>query len=74
MIRIHLLIAIVCAVSGCTTFDKLANSKLQKIEPPKLLKPLVRKIWIPPEIKAGGAEWTEGHYMYRIERETAWSR
>jgi len=44
------------------------------VEPPKLLKPEVKKIWIPPEIRNGGAEWVEGHYMYRIERETTWSR
>lgn len=42
--------------------------------PPKLLSPLVKKIWIPPAIKNGGTEWEEGHYLYRIERSPSWSR
>lgn len=42
--------------------------------PPKLLSPLVKKIWIPPAIKNGGTEWEEGHYIYRIERAPTWSR
>ena len=54
-------------------------SKKQKIDetngpPPKLLAPQVKKIWIPPVIKNGGQEWEEGHYLYRIDRGTAWSR
>lgn len=42
--------------------------------PPKLLAPTVKKIWIPPAMKDGGLEWEEGHYLYRIERGTTWSR
>jgi hypothetical protein len=42
--------------------------------PPKLLKPEVKKIWIPEVIKNGGTEWEEGHYLYRIQRDTSWSR
>lgn len=42
--------------------------------PPKLLAPSVRKIWIPPQLKDGGQEWESGHYIYRIDRNTSWSR
>lgn len=73
MKRYHFLIPIVCILAGCTSMQK-KNSDKSGAEPPKLLKPEVKKIWIPPEIRNGGAEWIEGHYMYRIERETTWSR
>ena len=73
MKRHHLLIAIACILAGCTSMQKKSVDK-SGVEPPKLLKPDVKKIWIPPEIRNGGAEWIEGHYMYRIERETTWSR
>ncbi len=65
-------LALVLAVGGCTLKPK--TDIPNKTEPPKLLKPVIRKIWIPPEIKNGGLEWTEGHFMYRIEKETSWSR
>lgn len=73
MKRHHLLIIIACILAGCTSVQK-KNADKSGAEPPKLLKPEVKKIWIPPEIRNGGAEWVEGHYMYRIERETTWSR
>ncbi len=73
MKRHHLLIAIACFLSGCTSMQKKSSDK-NVTEPPKLLKPEVKKIWIPPEIRNGGQEWAEGHYIYRIERDTTWSR
>ncbi len=70
----HLLLAIACILAGCTSMQKKNAADKSGAEPPKLLKPEVKKIWIPPEIRNGGAEWVEGHYMYRIERGTTWSR
>lgn len=69
----YLLISIVLCLSGCASSLK-TNKSESKVDPPKLLKPVVKKIWIPPEIRNGGAEWVEGHYMYRIEKEISWSR
>lgn len=66
-----LLIAI--CLAGCSTTKAKSDNKSQEL-PPKLLRPEVRKIWIPPTIKNGGLEWEEGHYLYRIERDTTWSR
>ena len=53
--------------------NKSAETSVLQL-PPKLLKPEVKKIWIPEIIKNGGTEWEEGHYLYRIQRETSWSR
>ena len=61
-------------LSGCASFNKLAPTEPKQAEQPKLLKPTVKKIFIPPEIRSGGREWVEGHYMFRIEQETTWSR
>lgn len=73
MSKLYSATALVCLLAGCTSLQK-KDASSPKADPPKLLKPVVRKIWIPPEIKDGGAEWIEGHYMYRIEKETSWSR
>jgi len=60
-------------LTNCAHKKEKDNSENNQ-PPPKLLKPEVRKIWIPPVIKNGGTEWEEGHYLYRIERDTTWSR
>ena len=59
-----------CAVAGKKS---LLGDKSESL-PPKLLAPSVKKIWIPSQLKDGGQEWEEGHYVYRIERGTSWSR
>ncbi len=74
MMKHCLLLAFLCVLSGCTTLATKNDLEKSKAEPPKLLKPVVRKIWIPSELRNGGDEWVEGHYMYRIEKETTWSR
>ncbi len=61
-------------VGGCANTSKKPIEPANQTPPPKLLAPSVKKIWIPASIKNGGIEWEEGHYIYRIERETTWSR
>lgn len=72
MILVMPSLALVGAAMGCVSTP--VRKDIPGAAPPKLLKPVIQKIWIPPEIKNGGLEWTEGHYMYRIEKETSWSR
>ena len=61
-------------IMGCQhSKNKLSENSLSQ-EPPKLLKPVIKKIWIPEIIKNGGTEWEEGHYLYRIQRDSTWSR
>ncbi len=70
-----MLTLILCGgISSCTTPSKKPEADRPLAEQPKLLKPSVKKIWIPPEIRNGGTEWVEGHYIFRIEKETTWSR
>lgn len=59
---------------GCQHTKNKSDELAATQSPPKLLKPEVKKIWIPAVIKNGGAEWEEGHYLYRIEKDTSWSR
>ena len=67
------LIAAICfTLTACTTTKKFTTDK--NGPPPKLLAPSVKKIWIPPQLKDGGQEWVGGHFIYRIERGTYWSR
>lgn len=65
----------ICLLSTSCQHNKTKLDETTKTQtPPKLLKPEVKKIWIPEIIKNGGTEWEEGHYLYRIQRETSWSR
>lgn len=59
---------------GCNSSPKKTDSNQPSTPPPKLLAPSVRKIWVPPHLKDGGLEWEEGHFSYRIERNSSWSR
>ena len=65
--------SLILILSSCS-HTKEKNKSENNQPPPKLLKPEVRKIWIPAVIKNGGTEWEEGHYLYRIEKDTTWSR
>ncbi len=54
---------------------RLTKSGLKKVEDPKvpsLTSPEVRRIWVPEKIEGG--KFIEGHYMYVIERNSAWSK
>ena len=62
------------ATSACTSTSKKESAKQPSEAPPKLLAPSVRKTWVPAQMKDGGLEWEEGHFIYRIERGTTWSR
>jgi hypothetical protein len=69
---ITLLLVCSLILSACTTVKKSLDK--QDSKSPKLLAPAVRKIWITESVKEGGQEWEEGHYLYKIERGTSWSR
>lgn len=68
------LIPFYLVTTGCAQDAKKPSGAVDAAVPPKLLAPSVKKIWIPASIKNGGLEWEEGHYLYRIDRETTWSR
>lgn len=61
-------------IVSCQHTTNKSDEVLKSQTPPKLLKPEVKKIWIPEIIKNNGTEWEEGHYLYRIQRDTSWSR
>jgi hypothetical protein len=69
-----LLVAICLLTAGCAAEKKKDDPRQSDSPPPKMLSPLVKKIWIPAAIKNGGLEWESGHYLYRIERNPTWSR
>ena len=60
--------------ASCSSQQKKPDPNQTDAPPPKLLAPSVRKIWIPAQLKDGGQEWEAGHYLYRIDRNTSWSR
>jgi hypothetical protein len=61
-------------LADCSSIAKKNADAAQDNDVPKILKPTAKKIWIPPEIRNNGTEWVQGHYVYRIEKETTWSR
>lgn len=69
------LLAAACfTLTSCSSLQKKPAPNQIDAPPPKLLAPSVRKIWIPAQLKDGGQEWEAGHYLYRIDRNTSWSR
>jgi len=72
MIRLLLTFAIV--LSGCQSAKKTeTDGKKNPDEAPKLTKPIVRKVWVPPTIEDGGKTYREGHFIYVLDKESAWS-
>jgi PBP1b-binding outer membrane lipoprotein LpoB len=66
---------LVLFLSGCAGRAKNKDKvDAESATQPKLLAPSVRKIWKPAKMAEGGLEWEEGHYIYRIERNSSWSR
>lgn len=68
-------------LQSCASKDKgiikqiESNSKDQKPEEvPKLTKPVVRRVWVPPQVKENGSIYEEGYWRYLIEKEAVWSR
>lgn len=43
-------------------------------EVPKLLRPDVRRVWVPPEIQEDGKVYVDGHYKYILLKGSVWSR
>lgn len=70
----HLLMLLLFTVIGCSSAPKKVAANQSIEPPPKLLAPSVRRIWIPPHLKDGGQEWEEGHFVYKIERNSSFSR
>lgn len=77
-LKVFIVSLLVWNISACSNLSKKTNStntkesKEEKI--PKMIKPNVKKIWIPDEIRNNGSEYVEGHYMYLIERNSTWSK
>ena len=58
---------------GCGS-TQLTNKDNPQKEVPKITKPILKKIWVPEEIKNNGTEYVEGHYMNVIEKDSVWSQ
>lgn len=66
-------------LTACSNLNKKpdADKSVKEIKEenlPKITKPTVRKIWIPEEYRNNGTEYVEGHYLYKIERNSTWSK
>jgi hypothetical protein len=70
---ISIIALFVCLVACQSGPSKQAESK-DKDTPPKLLKPQVKKNWVPPEIQDGGRIYIDGHWRYEVERATSFGR
>lgn len=60
-----------CAHSNKQTTDKAVASKQV---PPKLTKPVARRIWIEPQVLENGSVYVDGHWKYVIQKESAWTK
>ena len=75
LIKVLIISFLVFNISACSNLNKKINTTNTKEEQiPKIIKPNVKKVWIPDEIRNNGSEYVEGHYMYIIERNSTWSK
>lgn len=78
LIRILLPVLILSILSACASSHqgasgiKGSNGKTAQMDDtaPILKNAQVRKLWIPPKIE--GSKYTEGHYVFIIERNNEW--
>ena len=57
---------------GCSHIKPVNNDNKQL--PPKLTKPIARRIWIEPQITENGSIYVEGHWKYIIQKESTWTK
>lgn len=73
MFRLFTILFCSIALVSCATDSKKLSTD-NGTDSPKLTRPIVRKIWVPPAIEDGGKVYRDGHYKYLLENETVWSR
>ena len=61
---------------GCAHTNKQAADKAIAIKqpPPKLTKPVARRIWIEPQVLENGSIYVDGHWKYIIQKESSWTK
>jgi len=73
MIRLFIISAFLLVLASCVTESKKGIQD-NTADSPKLMRPVVRKVWVPPAIEDGGKVYRDGHYKYLLENESVWSR
>lgn len=70
-----LLLAGFLLFNACQSKPKNKNdTSVDATGAPKLLRPDVRRVWVPPEIQEDGKVYVDGHYKYILLKGTVWSR
>lgn len=59
-----------CSLSPKNNSSKDSNNKEEVV--PKLTRPVVRRIWVPDEIRE--SEFIQGHWKYLLEKESVWAK
>lgn len=78
MYYLKFLIGTICFLFfvSCAHNHKPVDSKETKAiqPPPKLTKPVARRVWIEPQVLDNGSVYVDGHWKYVIQRESAWTK
>lgn len=61
-------------LTDCQSANKKGPPGPSAEDSPKLLKPEVKRTWIPPEIQDGGRVYIDGHWRYEVERSGSFGR
>ncbi len=70
-----LVASLMLLLSACQSNPKMKSApEKTDADAPKLTKPVVRKIWVSPQIEDDGKVFRDGHFKYLLERESVWSR
>ena len=66
-------IALCSACSSMNSANTNAKDKTNQV-PPKLTKPVARKVWVEPEITENGTIYVEGHWKYLLLKDSQWTK
>ncbi|MBL7555105.1 MAG: hypothetical protein JNM24_04720 [Bdellovibrionaceae bacterium] len=70
-----LYVSLLLCLSACSHLNKNTSqdsSKNKEDNIPKLTRPVVRRIWVPDEIREN--EFIQGHWKYLLEKEAVWAK
>ena len=64
-------VATAVATASCASSQKKKDNN-SKQEEPKLIRPEVKKVWVPDRIS--GEEYEAGHWKYVIQKNSSWTK
>ncbi len=74
MNRLLTVAAVVCLTACQVTSKKPDANSPPDNSSPKLIRPVVKRIWVKPQILDNGKVYLDGYWRYEVEQNSTWAR